>query len=119
MAQIVSFAVNERGNYVLEIKRAKQPLPRQRTTQVAGTTVDEQLHGLFGKDPDGNDVPLMASISVRYSNQYRPQLTRVKPVKAEKENPPSNLLPFDIFKPEEPERKNGTSRFTKAKSFGG
>lgn len=70
MGQIVAYAQNEEGNFIIEVKPTKRTHSRIRTTQVAGTNWDEPLNGLYAKDPEGNDVPLLANISIRYSNSY-------------------------------------------------
>lgn len=78
MSQIVAYSKNERGNFVLEVKPAIR-YTRKRTTQIAGTDWDEPLPGLFALDPEGNQVPLQANVSIRYSNSYKPGLYVVVP----------------------------------------
>lgn len=68
MGQIVSYAMNERGNFVIEVKPTEIKHNRVKTTQVAGTGWYEALNGMFAQDPEGNDVPLYASVSIRYAN---------------------------------------------------
>jgi len=70
MGQIVAFARNEQGNFVLEVKPSMIRNSRVKTVQVAGTSWYEPLPGLYDKDPDGNDVPLMANVSIRYPSNY-------------------------------------------------
>lgn len=69
MGQIVAYSRNAAGNFVIEVR----PLlhhKRVKTTQIAGTNGYESLSGMYAKDPEGNEVPLHADISIRYPNNY-------------------------------------------------
>jgi hypothetical protein len=74
MAQVVSYAKTEEGNFILEVKPTARQHTRIKTTQIAGTNWDEPLTGLFCKDPEGNDAALFANVSIRYSNTYNSDL---------------------------------------------
>lgn len=74
MAQIVSAAVKENGNFVIEFKglESQRASKSGDTVQVAGTNGwAEPLIGLMGTDPEGKPVPLTAAIQVRYRNPYK------------------------------------------------
>lgn len=74
MAQIVSAAVKDNGNFVIEFKAldSQRASKSGDTVQVAGTNGwAEPLIGISGTDPDGQPVPLTAAIQVRYRNPYK------------------------------------------------